>query len=112
MILGIGIDIIENNRITDKNSNGIANKILTTKEKEIYNTKIGRKKVEYLSGRFAIKEAIYKAINDYEEPTWKEIETYNSENGKPVAIYKNHKLLVSISHEKNYTIAEAILLDK
>ena len=57
MIKGIGIDIVEHNRINIK----IAHKILTKKELMIFNEK--KNQVEYLASRFCIKEAIIKATN-------------------------------------------------
>lgn len=108
MISNLGIDIIENERI-DINNNDFINCVLTKKEKEIFNLKKGQKKLEYLCGRFTAKEAIIKALND-EKPHMQEIEILNKKNGAPYAIFKNYKILISISHEKNYTIAIATIL--
>ena len=110
MIDNIGIDIIENKRILDSISNDFIDMILTENEYNIYKNKKDKKKLEFLCGRYACKEAIIKAVNEYENPHFKEIEILNKKNGAPYAIFKNYKLLISISHENNYTIAEAILL--
>ncbi len=110
MIDNIGIDIIENKRIENNYNEEFIDMILTDKEKEIFQLKIGKKKIEFICGRFAAKEAIIKALNKYENPHMKEIEIINEKNGSPKAIFKQYKILITIAHEHNYTIAEAILL--
>ena len=109
MINNVGIDIIENKRIDINNSNFI-NCVLTDKEIEIFKRKKGHKKIEFLCGRFTAKEAIIKALND-ENPHMKEIEILNKKNGAPFAIFKNYNILLSISHEINYTVSIAIVLN-
>ncbi len=110
MIDGIGVDIVENKRIKNSINDKWLHTVLTNKEIDILNSKKGRKQIEFICGRFASKEAIIKSISKYEEPHFLEIEILNEKNGSPIAIYKNYKFLISISHEKNYTIAFVILL--
>jgi len=110
MIIGLGIDIIENSRVSKRLNNEFINTILTEKEKEIYISRKSRKQLEFLSGRIAAKEAIIKAISDFENPHMLELEISNNEKGKPYINFKNYNILISISHEKNYTVAEAILI--
>ena len=105
MIIGIGTDIVEIKRIKDS----IVEHVLTKEEKEIYHSKNGKKIIQYLAGRFAAKEAIIKAISQYENPHMLEIKIYNDTNGKPIVKYKNYKIMLSISHEDNYAIAFAII---
>lgn len=102
--MNIGIDIVENKRLENKSFDFIK-KILTDKEIEIMNKRVN--KTEYLAGRFAVKEAIKKCLN--ETIDFNEIEVLNDRNSKPIAFYKNYKLSISISHEKNYTVGIAIL---
>ena len=104
--MNIGIDIIENKRLENKNINFIK-KILTENEIKIMNKKTGRQKLEFLSGRFTAKEAIKKSIG--KQIDFDEIEILNDLNSKPIVYYKNYKFSISISHEKNYTVAVAIL---
>ncbi len=111
-MLGIGIDLIENKRIIDCCTEGFINQVLTDKEKLIYFKKEGKKKIEYLCGRFAAKEAIIKAVSSYENPHMLEIEIMNEENGAPKVVFKNYTILLSIAHENEFTIAEAILIKK
>ena len=105
--MNIGIDIVENKRLENSNIKFIE-KILTKKEIEIMNKKVGRQKLEFLSGRFAAKEAIKKTLK--ERVDFNEIEILYDEDSKPIAKYKNYNFSVSISHEENYTVAIAILL--
>ncbi len=109
MIKGLGIDIVKIDRI--KSYEDFAKKILTEKEFEIFAQKIGKKKLEYLAGRFAGKEAIIKALSDYEAPTYQDLEILNKENGKPYIKFKNYNILISISNEHDLAVAEAILID-
>ena len=99
----IGCDIVENKRLENKNETFI-NHVLTEKEKELYKT---RNPVEFLSGRFAAKEAIMKCLPNTKEILLTDIEILNDENGKP---YCNIEGIedISISHEKEYTIAVAL----
>ena len=46
MIVGIGIDIVENRRIDENTFNNLKENILTVKEKEVLLTKKGKKKLE------------------------------------------------------------------
>lgn len=103
----IGCDIVENKRLVDKNDTFL-NHVLTEKEKELYNQ---RNKVEFLAGRFAAKEAIMKALPNIKELKFTDIEVLNYEDGKP---YCNIEGIedISISHEKEYTIAVALYNEK
>lgn len=110
MIQNIGIDIVENNRIKKSINDDFLNMTLTKNELDIYNKKTGKKKLEFLCGRIACKEAIIKCLNEVENPHFLELEILNKENGAPYTVYKNYNIKISISHEENYTIAEAIFL--
>ena len=110
MILGIGIDIVENARVN--NSYDFANKILTKDEMDVFNFKKGKKQNEYLIGRFACKEAIIKAFSNIKEINMSEISILNKPNGCPYFDIKDYDVFLSISHEKNYTIAQAIISKK
>lgn len=111
-MLGLGIDLVENERIKMNCSDEFINQILTSDEKIIYLQKEGKNKLEFLCGRFAAKEAVIKAVSLYENPHMLEIEIKNELNGRPIVVFKDYKILLSISHERKYTIAEAILIQK
>lgn len=109
--MGIGIDIVENRRVEKSISDYFLNFVLSEEELEIYNAKPSKKKqIEFLAGRFAVKEAIIKAIADEELPYRNELVVLNDDNGKPYIKYKDYNLLISISHEQNYTVAVAHLI--
>ncbi len=99
--MNIGCDIVENKRLKNKNQRFIE-LVLTKNEQKEYK----EKGLSYLTGRFAAKEAIMKCLNNTKELTYHDIEILNNKNGKPITNIKNIEL--SISHEKNYTIAVAL----
>ena len=109
--MGIGIDIVENRRIEKSISDYFLNFVLSQDEIKLYNSKPNqKKKIEFLAGRFAVKEAIIKAMADEELPYRNELIVLNDENGKPFVKYKEYNILISISHEQNYTVAIAYLI--
>lgn len=103
MILGIGVDILNISRVDEK----IASRILTKEELEIYN-KLTFTKKEWLCGRFAAKEAIYKALPDDSKITINNISVL-AKNDRPVCEIKDFKINISISHEKEYVVAYVII---
>jgi holo-[acyl-carrier protein] synthase len=121
MVLGIGIDIIEIERIKksiDQFGDRFLNKIYTQVELEYSLAKPS--KYQHLAARFAAKEAVAKALSSVKENgfNWKDIEIYNKDNGMPVVklygdlerIVKDGKeLKISMSHSDNYVTCFAIL---
>ena len=119
-----GIDIIEISRIKESiESLGqrFLNKIYTDKEIEYCESK-GRAKYEHYAARFAVKEAVFKAVSeevkDKYSISWKDIETLNDENGRPrteILFLSNKRLEnidISISHCKEYAVANVVVLFK
>lgn len=119
-----GIDIIEISRIKESiESLGqrFLNKIYTDKEIEYCESK-KRAKYEHYAARFAVKEAAFKAVSeevkDKYSISWKDIETLNDENGRPKTeiLFLSNKRLenidVSISHCKEYAVANVVVLFK
>lgn len=120
-----GTDIIEINRIKEsieELGENFKNKIYTYKEIEYCESRRNAKYQHY-AGRFAAKEAIFKAVsellNDKFEISWKDGEILNDENGKPRVTIKNRKLEekiesidISISHCKEYAVANVIVICK
>ena len=123
-ILGIGVDIIKNKRI----ENSIKNKkflqrIFNKEEMDII--KKEKVKKSFYAKRFAAKESFSKAIGTgfRKELNFKDIIILNNKLGKP--FYKktkklnniilkkfnirNYNLFLSISDEKDYSIAFTIL---
>ncbi len=117
-----GVDIIEISRVQKSIDNlGVSflNKIFTEKEIE-YCEKKGKSRYEHYAARFAVKEAVFKAISktleDKYSISWKDIETTNDEQGRPrVEILNiNNNIIedidISISHCKEYAIANAVVV--
>lgn len=95
----IGCDITKISRFS-KNLEKLKNKILTQDEQQEFEK--SSNKLEYISGRWAAKEAVYKASGI------KNVSIINNTLGKPIVV--NHpNINISISHEKKYSIAVAIL---
>lgn len=66
MIVGIGIDLIQLKEITDLGIDHYRNAILTDKEKKLCDNipgEIGQ--AMFIAGRYAAKEAIFKAMRKY-----------------------------------------------
>jgi holo-[acyl-carrier protein] synthase len=103
MIKGIGVDIVKIGRVEFS----IARKVLSKDEAILFEGFSDIRKKEFLAGRFAIKEAIFKA-GIKEHFTNLNIK-YNDDNSIYLEGYSNVK--VSISHEKEYAIGYAICED-
>lgn len=130
MKIRTGIDIIEVNRIKeaiDEMGDTFLNRIFTEEEIQ-YSNKFRLTKYEHFAARFAVKEAMFKAISEYalnkEESLWKNIEVINEKSGKPCVnveklteIIKNNAdnmqikdVDISISHIKDYAIANVVVV--
>ncbi|MDO4198290.1 MAG: holo-ACP synthase [Erysipelotrichaceae bacterium] len=106
----VGIDIIERSRINEKNEKWLIDNFLSDKEREELNRNSKRVN-EYLCGRWAAKEAIYKALSPEKKVDYTKISVLNDDSGKPYVEYENYEIKISISHEKNYAVAIAILMN-
>ena len=101
MVKGIGVDIVDIKRIELK----IKDKVLSNEEMILFDNMSDIRKKEFLAGRFAIKEALFKAgIKDYFSSL--NIK-YNEDNSIYLENYPNVK--ISISHEREYAIGFAII---
>ncbi|WP_449538589.1 holo-ACP synthase [Ferdinandcohnia sp. Marseille-Q9671] len=114
MIIGTGIDIVELERIKKilHRQKKFVDRILTPKEKEKFYKLSGSRQIEFLAGRFAVKEAYSKAVGTGigEGLRFLDIEVLSDENGKPILTKPmNHKAHLSISHSREYAIAQVIL---
>lgn len=116
MIIGTGIDIVEIKRVktmVHKNAKFI-DRILTENEQKVYVKLHERRKIEWLAGRFAAKEAFVKAVGAgiSAQFGWKDIEVKNEENGKPyIVVLKpmSGNIHLSISHSDEYAVASVIV---
>jgi holo-[acyl-carrier protein] synthase len=124
MIKGIGIDVVEISRIENminKYQNHFIDKVFTEQEKE-YCNKMANPAIHF-SGRWAAKEAFYKALPNIcqQFSNWKSIEITNKENNIPFVKILDNKLkekikeanieniYISISHEKSICAAIVIM---
>ena len=110
MIIGIGTDILKISRIKLEHSK----RVLNTDELVVFNSfNNAKRKIEYLAGRFALKEAIIKAIGNTEYSIgMRDICILNDDKGKPFFAnnpFKDLKVHISISHEKEYCIGFCII---
>ena len=123
-ILGIGVDIIENKRIEKSIKNQTFKKRIYT-FRELKQSESISNKAAYFSKRFAAKEAFSKALGTgfRINLNFKDIEVVNDKMGKPYYVKnkkikkllqkkfksKNFKFFLSISDEKKYSTAFAII---
>ncbi len=122
MIAGIGVDIVsasEMKKLIDSMTYGALLKLFTEREVEASSSK--KDKAEYLAGRFASKEACFKAIAPClagEQFDLRITETLSREDGSPyINVTDEMKevlkragisaLKVSISHDNGMAIAFA-----
>lgn len=108
-ILGIGTDIISKKRIEKTD---ISDKFLNKDELELYMNLKGEEKIDFLSGRWAAKESIIKAFD--KKIIYKQISILKYDTGKPKILIDGNlreDILLSISHEKDYTVAFSILVN-
>src|SRR5262245_9310059 len=123
MILGIGIDIIEVDRIQssyDRFGERFLKRILHPKEIEYCLSH--KSPAPFLAARFAAKEAISKAFGTGigAHLGWQDVEVGRKESGEPFVILHGaglellrqrgaRAMLISLSHTANHAAAVAIL---
>lgn len=114
MIVGIGIDIIELNRI-EKMLDGklkFMERILTESERNVAKELKGSRLTEFVAGRFAAKEAYSKAVGTGigKEVSFLDIEVGNDDRGKPILVTSTeHIVHLSISHSREFAVAQVVL---
>ena len=127
MMVRTGIDIIETSRIQEgieKYGDKFLNRIFTNDE-IIYCESKKIQKYQSYAGRFAAKEAVFKALSDRLknkfEIEWKDIEIINTSSGKPNVLLHGElsKILntsipymidVSISHIEKIATASCVVM--
>jgi holo-[acyl-carrier protein] synthase len=122
MLQGLGIDIIEVARIEralKKWGERFLQRVFTQKERDYCKRKAHPE--QSLAARFAAKEAVLKAIGTGLSGgvSWTDVEVVNAESGKPevrlgqalLEKIGHKKILLSISHTKEWAIAQAALVE-
>ena len=117
-----GTDIIEISRIRDsieRSGEKFINILFTPAEIEYCESKRNAKYYHY-AGRFAAKEAIFKAVSpllkNKFDISWHNAEVINDENGNPqikfidVKFNKIKSIDISISHCKEYAVATVVAM--
>jgi len=120
MILGVGVDIIEIERLKDV-TDRFMQRVFTELEREYFSGK----NVQTVAGVFAAKEAVAKALGTGFRGFWPtDIEILHKKNGAPYAVLHNgakktakrisirarrFSVKISISHNETDAIAYAII---
>lgn len=118
MIIGIGMDLIELNRIQSLTERKVAfyKRILTDQEQKKYHLLSGARKIEFLAGRFAAKEALAKAAGSGigKSLSFQDIHILNDENGRPyIKTDKvNERIHLTITHTREYAAAQVVIEEK
>ncbi|MEH7012713.1 holo-ACP synthase [Neobacillus niacini] len=116
MIKGIGIDIIELSRIEEivTRQRKLIDRILTKNEKQTFEQLPERRQIEFLAGRFAAKEAFSKAAGTGigKELSFLDIEIETDSLGKPFIAKPEITGFISISHSRDYAVAQVIIEEK
>ena len=121
MLVGIGIDMIEVNRVAEKIGKESGFRELVFSPKEITYCESKTHPFEHYAARFAAKEAFLKAVGTgwTSGTAFNEIEVLNDEKGSPVLLLSGEtaltfqplqlkKIAVSLSHLKS--IAAAVIV--
>lgn len=123
LIIGCGIDLVKIERIEKiikRWGDNLTSRMFTPLERE-YCKKRKSNKYQSYAGKFAAKEALLKALGlGLRGVNWTEIEINNNELGQPIiktsgklniiASKKGvNKYFLTISHTKDYAVAEVIL---
>ncbi len=122
MIFGIGIDILEIDRLNrglSRFGDRFVKRILT--QNEILQFELRKQSLRYLASRFAAKEAVSKALGTgmANGVGFHSIEVTNNKQGKPEVVLHDipehiidpnqHRIFLSLSDEKQYVTAMAVI---
>lgn len=119
----VGIDLVKTERMLKWDKPSFLNRYFSPAEKKLIDTFQGPRRNEVMAGRFAVKEAVLKALRlgiGSEIPLY-EIETLIAEDGSPVLVLRGkareylhslgiQKHAVSISHEGGFTTAVVVFI--
>ncbi len=116
-LIGTGVDITEVSRLrqaVEKWGQDFLKRVFTVEE--LKHAKNKSSLYQHLAGRFAAKEAIFKALGD-KNLGWQDVQILNDPDGKPYCYLFNQKRKrleahISISHVKTYAVASAVIMQK
>ena len=122
MVVGIGLDIVEVDRIAKalRGSKSITERVFTPEEIRYCSQR--KNKYQHFAGRFAAKEAALKALGTGWQAgiRWRDVETTAGPMGEPqltlygkaAAIFKESKArssLLTITHATDYAVACVVI---
>ncbi len=121
MVESVGIDLAEIKRIEEaieRYGDRFLGRVFTPWEIQYCLSKINP--ASSFAGRFAVKEAVFKAIGTgfAEGVKWTSVEVVNDKRGQPTVRLGrgivNHigrkKIVISLSHTREYAVASAVLI--
>lgn len=115
MIKGIGIDLVDLKRLEIKADDRLIERILNSQEKALFDNITDKTaKLAFLGGRFAAKEAIFKAIGSGKGDTYyRDFAILKNDNGSPYVeserISADEVFHISITHTDDHAIAYVII---
>lgn len=120
MIEGVGIDIVEIDRIrcvVERWGDSFLDRVFT--ESELAYARLRKNLYHHLAARFAAKEAVGKALNTGWSGVfrWADIEVVNEPSGQPKVVLHGEvaellagrHIVLSLSHSTQHVIATAII---
>jgi len=116
MVVGVGIDIIEIDKIKnsiEKWKDSFLNRVFNSEELE--NIPKGKMYYQRIAARFAAKEAVIKAISKEYPMALTDMFILNKENGAPYCKFKKDikiDIFLSITHIEDYAVACAVAQEK
>jgi holo-[acyl-carrier protein] synthase len=124
MVFGIGIDVVENERISDsirRHGQRFVDRVFHTSEIDYCRSM--KNPAPDVAARFAAKEAVSKAFGTglVQNVSWRDIEISRKPTGEPFVILHGgaaaladqlriSSILVSLSHTESYAVANALLM--
>ena len=120
MILGIGTDIVEIERVRKSVERIFFKQKVFTPAEQNYCESRGKQSAASYAARFAAKEAVFKALGTGIFTKLTEVEILNNSQGKPeiflhgkAELYAKkigvEKIFLTLSHSKDFAIAVALL---
>jgi len=125
MIVGIGVDIVDVERVKvllERYRDRFVQRVFTDAEAEYAGRSV--REAERLAGRFAVKEAVLKALGTGKSQgiLWRDVETVRGAMGRPeVLLYGNANkymkkiggkdIHVSITHDGGKAVAFVVIVD-
>ncbi|BBI35775.1 holo-ACP synthase [Cohnella abietis] len=127
MIVGIGLDVVELSRmeklLAGPGNDRFVARVLTEQESKRLGSLQLRRRLEFISGRFAAKEAVVKAIGCGIGAVvgFKDIEVLSDKLGKPICSLSeasikrlgwasdSYKIHIAITHERSLAAATVVI---